>query len=641
MIAEQISLNLPPPWAGATFEADEVGPINYLVGPNGSGKSRFASELLQHLNNRSSKARLLSTDRLKEMTNPGRLGGYYGDPFQSGIARNQFDQLRAAASEGSGIDAVLLLEERMDLRIRIEATLSQLFGRDVVLEWDSGNLVPKAVRRQSGESYRLDRDECHGIKELVVLLTHLYDHGNDYLIIDEPELNLHPQYQAFFMQEVRKVAGSPAESAKQKIVFLITHSPFILDLRFEQDIKSVISFDLDYSVPKQVARVAPELPWEEFAAGRVNSHGKQLFFSDNPIFVEGPLDAAMIEALMEARGISAAAAGSCIIDCGGAEVVNDYLMLCQALGKEAHFVYDLDCVFVGRLRSRVKDDDSVQDLLAAAGVGLDFSKYVGKLCQCLNALINRLPDESLNGDLERLRRLFNTLGENREEWDKQKRAKAWITTMTAISLHRDEIASKVPARTVEDIEGRWQKILDILAEKNIHVLPGGTIERYLPCFCGDRLQPTQEAKRNAVNGELKALQRIRHLDDANRESKLRERYGKLYDVVRKLPSKEEVDYDDVLRAHLSDYVHELQLAVMRNPVWDRERIDRHMSSHGLTKSGVVSLGTFQPVGTGRFHATVDISEILGKKPRVLEFDSDTTIANMGEFRETEPNGAMT
>lgn len=298
-------------------------------------------------------------------------------------------------------------------------------------------------------------------------------------------------------------------------------------------------------------------------------------------------------------------------------------------------------MFVGRLRSRVEDDDSVQDLLAAAGVGLDFAKYVGRLCQCLNALINRLPDESLNGHLEGLRRLFNTLGENREKWDKRKRAKAWIAAMTAISLHRDEIISKVPARTVEDIEGRWQKILDILAEKNIHVLPGGTIERYLPSFCGDRLQPTQEAKRNAVNGELKALQRIRHLDDANREAKLRERYGKLYDVVRKLPSKEEVDHDDVLRAHLSDYIHMLQLAVKRNPVWDHEQIAGHMSSHGLMKSGVVSLDEFQPDGTGGFQATVDIFEILGKKPRILEFGSDTTIANMGEFRETEPNGGMT
>ena len=178
---------------------------------------------------------------------------------------------------------------------------------------------------------------------------------------------------------------------------------------------------LDYSEPRQVARVAPELPWQEFAAGRVNSHGKQLFFSDNPIFVEGPLDAAMIEALMEARGISAAAAGGCIIDCGGAEVVNDYLMLCRALGKKAHFVYDLDSVFKGRLRSRVKDDDSVRDLLTAAGVGSDFSEYVGTLRRCLNALINHLPATSLDGHLEGLGRLFNTLGENRQEWDKHKR----------------------------------------------------------------------------------------------------------------------------------------------------------------------------------------------------------------------------
>ena len=641
MIAEPISINLPPPWSGATFEADEVGPINYLVGPNGSGKSRFANELHDHLNKRASKARLLSTDRLREMSNPGSLGGYFGDNFQLGIAKTHFDQLRAAGAEGSGIDAVVLLEERMDLRIRIESTLSHLFDRDVVMEWDSGNLVPKAVRRQNGESYRLDRDECHGIKELVVLLTHLYNHGHDYLIIDEPELNLHPQYQAFFMQEIRKVAGSPAESSKRKIVFLITHSPFILDLRLEDDIKSVITFDLHYSVPKQVARIAPELPWEEFAAGRVNSHGKQMFFSDNPIFVEGSLDAAMIEGLMEARGISAAAAGSCIIDCGGAEVVNDYLMLCQALGKKAHFVYDLDSVFKGRLRSRVKDDDAVRDLLAAAGVGLDFSKYVGELCQCLNALLDLLPEESLDGQLEGLRSLFNRLGENRKEWDNQKRAKAWIATMTAISLHRDEIVSKVPARTVGDIEGRWQKILDILAEKNIHVLPGGAIERYLPCFSGDRLQPRPEAKRSAVNGELKELQGIREVDNAKREAKLRERYGKLYDVVRKLPSKEEFDHDNVLREHLSAYVQTLQLAVKRNPAWNRERIEQLMSSDGLTKSGVISLGTFQPDGSGGFHATVDISEILGKKPRTLEFDSDTTIGNMGDFRETEPDSAMT
>ena len=43
MIEEAITFVLPQPWAGETFEIDEVGPVNYLVGPNGSGKSRFAA----------------------------------------------------------------------------------------------------------------------------------------------------------------------------------------------------------------------------------------------------------------------------------------------------------------------------------------------------------------------------------------------------------------------------------------------------------------------------------------------------------------------------------------------------------------------------------------------------------------------
>ena len=49
-----------------------------------------------------------------------------------------------------------------------------------------------------------------------MLLTHLYDDQHQCLIIDEPELNLHPQYQAFFLQEVRKVAGDPTTGRQQE-----------------------------------------------------------------------------------------------------------------------------------------------------------------------------------------------------------------------------------------------------------------------------------------------------------------------------------------------------------------------------------------------------------------------------------------
>ena len=641
MINEQITIDLPAPWSQGRFEAEVVGPINYLVGPNGSGKSRFVAELLRQLKSRPSGVRLLGTDRLSEMANPGTLGGYWGDNLRSGYSKSAFDQLRKAGAEGSGIDTVLLLEDRMDLRIRIEATLSHLFGRDVVLEWDSGNLVPKAARREGGESYRLDRDECHGIKELFVLLTHLYDDRHGYLIIDEPELNLHPQYQAFFMHEVRKVAGRPGDPTYKKVVFLITHSPFILDLRSEDDIKSIISFDLNYSVPKQIASTTPDVSSAVVATGRLNAHHKQLFFSDNPVFVEGHHDALMVEALMEARGVSAAAAGSCIIDCGGAGEVNHYIRLCQGLGKKAHFVCDLDSLFKGQLRSCIGDDDSIQSFLASAGVGSDFVKYVGELDTCLTALIDLLLEGSLVGHLEALGHFLGNLGADRKKWKKEQLAKARVATMTVLSRNRDEVVSIVPQHTVEDIEGRWQKILTILAKKNIHVLPGGTIERYMPCFTGDLLDPKPDAKRNTVFAELKELQRILKYDDLSRETTLMDRYGELYGVVRTLPSKEQVDFDEALRGHLSDYVHELQKIVEANPDWGYEQIEGHLRSHPLPKSSVVSLQSFERGTNGRFAATIAISEMLGEGRRFVEVYSDTTICNMPALRQAEPDGAVT
>ena len=87
-----------------------------------------------------------------------------------------------------------------------------------MLEWDSGVLIPKTSVGAIGTTYRLDTDECHGIKELLVLLTHLYSNSDKFLIIDEPEQNLHPQFQAFFMQEVRKVAGDPTWKWLQSLV---------------------------------------------------------------------------------------------------------------------------------------------------------------------------------------------------------------------------------------------------------------------------------------------------------------------------------------------------------------------------------------------------------------------------------------
>ena len=349
--------------------------------------------------------------------------------------------------------------------------------------------------------------------------------------------------------------------------------------------------------------------------------------------MEGHHDALMVEALMEARGISAAAAGSCIIDCGGVEEVTHYLKLCQALGKAAHFVYDLDSLFKGRLRSCIGNDNLIRSLLASAGVGNSFAKYVGELDRLLTDLIDALVARPLVGDLEPLSRHLHQFGSDRKGgWNKDQFASARVAVMTAIDLNRSAVVSEASQVAVEDIEGRWQKILTTLADKRIHVLPGGTIERYLPSFSGDLFDPNPAAKRNAVETELVMLQEICQTDEQDLDLALTGRYGELYEVVQKLPSKAPVDLDSVLRRYLSDYVHELQKVVAENSDWERERIDMHMQQHPLHKSDVVCLDSLQRGANGRFDATIGVSEVVDGGRRCLDINSDTTIGNMGEFR---------
>jgi hypothetical protein len=528
MIKKSLSFGLPLPWTDAKFETEEIGCINFLVGPNGSGKSRFAHHLVNYLGD---EARILETDRLSGMEQR-RHPTIIGDGFASGFSKTSFPQIKNAGREGSGIDTIVLLGERMDLRIQVEATIGDLFNRKINLKWDSGLLFPWV---EGAVKYRLDRDECHGIKELVVLLTHLYNGDYRYLIIDEPELNLHPQFQAFFMQEVRKLAGDPTADPKKKVLFLITHSPFILDFRSVEDVKSVISFDLNYSVPKQLPALESSVT-KRFSSfvPRLNVHHKQLFFSDNPIFVAGILDAQLIEVMQESRGVSVTAAGSCIIDAGGCEQVNHYLELCMAFGKKAYFLYDLDSLFGGNLRACVKRDGSVKSFALTAGVGNDFSKYCGELETKLTEVIKQLlSPKTVESSLSRLLEFLKGLGP-RNSWTNDKWCKARVSVMTAIGRRRSAVVSMTSRTDVEDIEGRLRKVIEALKENNIVLLGSGTLESYLPSYAGDPYKLTDDAKRQAVFAEIEQMKGMT-------DQQLLDRYGELYEAVHALPGKSSVN----------------------------------------------------------------------------------------------------
>ena len=626
LIDRHLKFQLPHPWNDQIFETKKIGVINFLVGPNGSGKSQFARVLLDYMRSQGWDTRFLRTDRLNEMTRSPEIERHFGGNFIEGINKSQFEYLKmAAGADGSGIDTIVLLEERMDLRIQIEAILSHLFDREIMLEWDSGRLIPKAMLRGHNQSYRLDRDECHGIKELLVMLTHLYDDQKQYLIIDEPELNLHPQYQSFFMQEVRKIAGDPSTDGAKKIVFLVTHSPFILDFRSEEDLRGVISFDLEYSVPKQVHNLLPgNIPPPSFM-GRLNGHHKQFFFSDAPIFVEGIRDARIVEAMMEARGVSVAGAGSCIIDAGGSGEVSHYLELCKGLGKEAHFLYDLDSLFRGHLRSRIKNDESIRLLMAKAGHGTDLDKYCGSLERKFKRPIDRILTNTVPSNLETLVKYLQSLGSTRSAWDPQHWQKARTAVVTAISRYRQDVVSVLTEEVVSDIEGHVGSIVAVLKEKNIHLLSGGTLERYLPSYRGDEYAPAEDAKQQAMEKEIQVLSK------PTTEAELAARYEDLYEAVCSMPSKTDVDVEPILRKYLSNYIHELQQTVINNPDWQLSQIQSRLNTSLPAVTTVFSIQKFERCDATRFEALVDIAEMLGQLKRVVRVNERTN-AGMSDFQ---------
>ncbi|MGB5054086.1 MAG: TOPRIM nucleotidyl transferase/hydrolase domain-containing protein, partial [Nitrospirales bacterium] len=529
-----------------------------------------------------------------------------------------------AGREGLGIDTLVVLEERMDLRIQVEATLSHLFNRKIFLEWDSGMLLARATLGTTGTSYRLDREECHGIKELLVLLTNLYNDEYPYLIIDEPELNLHPQYQAFFMQEVRKVAGAPRKGSNKKIIFLITHSPFILDFKDINDVKSVISFSLDHEIPRQILDLDAERSSKiESLVPRLNVHHKQLFFSDNPIFVEGILDAQLIATIQEARGVSVAGAGSCIIDAGGCEEVNKYLELCLAFGKKAYFLYDLDSLFTGNLRACIKGEGDVRNFLATAGLGSDFVKYCGEFDRKLTDIINELLGSSPKGELEKLMTYLNALGP-KSSWEGKDWAKARVAVLTAISRHKAEVEMALSVSVVDEVIGRLKKIVEVLREKNIYLLPGGTLERYLPKYQGNPYDIKDEFKRQAVADELIELSRM------TSEADIQNRYGDLYEAVSLLPSKLSVDVDPVIRGYLSQYIHDLQIAIVTHPSWGEDQLLAHLNTVQKSTTKVFSIRKFERNVEKQFSAEVVVAPMLGKGQRLVRV-SNTTNAGMGDF----------
>jgi hypothetical protein len=154
-----VNVQIPVLWAGE-FRKSIWSGVNYVVGPNGTGKSLLAEQIKIQFSQSGLKVRSLSAERLSGFEKTD-YGYHSSSQMGSGLNISQFKEFKSYGENyGLSTSAFIILRERLDLRIRIEAILSDVFGKRIRLVEEGGFLKPKIQNILHGDEYGLKESEC-------------------------------------------------------------------------------------------------------------------------------------------------------------------------------------------------------------------------------------------------------------------------------------------------------------------------------------------------------------------------------------------------------------------------------------------------------------------------------------------------
>ena len=613
-----VNIALPTIWPG-TFTKNEWNSINFIVGANGTGKSIFADNLKVMLRNCGYKVRLLSAERLSGFEKHSHTGFGYSQ-INEGFSFSSFDSYKNYGQEyGMSTSAYIVLKERLDIRIKIEALLSDLFNKKIRLAEEGGYLKPKMQNIDSGQEYGLKENECHGMKEIISLLTFLYDDTYNCLIFDEPELHLHPQFQSFFLNEIRKVAGDPELESGKKLIFIITHSPYFLDIRSVEDLQHILvchNHQMPTFIKANDLDKQDEYVLKKFLP-RFNTYHKQFFFSPNPVFVEGYTDQQIISLLFEKTGFNIAASGSSIIDVGGKDEIAVFYKLCQLLNINCRVIADYDAFFRGKLREVICQSETIKDSFIKKGFGSDIAKCVGEIERSLVEIGKVLKEtESEDSRLKNLADHLRSLDFNKNEHLPS------IKDAVLLSLHRfsDAINEAHPdiQHDVEGVLSKHRLYLQCLKSANIFVIPNGELEHFFKETEVDYLNINKKDKLFAA--EYDAILECQSKED------IEKRYEDILPLLKESIPIVKVDMIKHARYAVIEWIQKVQNAVERGEVIDLESLKRSSRVDYSTYKQILECrdGDFQVENDRSFKCTIYLKTSIIETEKCIEFSDKTT-----------------
>lgn len=297
-----------------------------------------------------------------------------------------------------------------------------------------------AIRLEKNGTSFLLNEASSGERELLLYLFafHALNIRDAFVLVDEPELHLHPKWQRVLLETLEQLV---LQTNSQFL--LTTHSPSFIS---PSSVQYVSRVHVEGHASRIVRLNSASLPEKRHLFSVVNSQSNEkMFFADKVVLVEGISDRNVLEAVMQKLGLLKKSKIIEIIEVHGKGFFPAYTQLLAACSVPHAVVADLDyCQQVG-----------------TADIKKLFSVSKRKIVQMLKnagsqdaaALLGELEKAIASGDTATLKDLWAYI-------------KARQTSLRS-SLTLDE-----------------QKKLDLFIEKqrdeNLFILKKGALEKYLP-----------------------------------------------------------------------------------------------------------------------------------------------------------------
>ena len=560
--------------------------LTVFVGPNASGKTQTLKALRTSLKKvfGSEKVRYLSSNRIGTMeTYRSRVGQYTYSPddYIVGDRNNKKSRKEIEIAAGD----FFTMDEKKDIYIKVAERLSVLFGRQIYLRWDAGKLKVYFEKTDSQEEYSV-AVEASGLVNVISILAALFDKDVEVLLIDEPEVSLHPQLQSYLLREMKKAARE-----YKKTIIISTHSTEMISLSNISDMSNLVFFS-DKKLPVQVSPTAPELEnrkLKDFVM-RMGQIYKAGFFAKKILLIEGASDLIISKCLLQKLDLNIDVAGSQIVPVEGKGQFPVITKMFRLVNKEVCILTDLD---------GFTDDNKVTELFSTSPEADEIARSNSH--RSMAEMIQNVRDEMtklVDANQDRLAPIYEShpYWSNRKPSDDATKAIRRAVIAQLLSSSQESLAQWPDADVWCSMQISLDNLLSSLEKIGCFVLRKGAIESYYqfaPSTTYDE-KPT------------KAVEETSNLQDQS-EAYIREKYG---DIIRALEFVAFPTNVDASFAVKKELLSELALVIGMLPrISDTKELYAAIKQ---AKGNNDSLFTYDPINeNGRLGVNVSIkSEII-------------------------------